>query len=91
MLKYALRSSTNQILLTENLQVGKASDSEGIPDGWLGLDAGEKSRELFQNTVLEAKTILWNGQVFLSLPTRLLTNNTQPTGRVRVPGLLRRI
>jgi len=42
-------------------QIGKASDSEGIPDGWLGLDAGEKSRELFRNTVLEAKTILWNG------------------------------
>lgn len=42
-------------------QVGSASDSEGIPDGWLGLDAGEKSRELFRDTVLEAKTILWNG------------------------------
>jgi len=42
-------------------QVGKASDSEGIPDGWLGLDVGEKSRKSFRNTVLEAKTILWNG------------------------------
>lgn len=42
-------------------QVGKVSDFEGIPDGWLGLDAGEKSRELFRNAVLEAKTILWNG------------------------------
>ncbi|KAF9792315.1 phosphoglycerate kinase [Thelephora terrestris] len=42
-------------------QVGEASDSEGIPDGWLGLDAGEKSRGLFRDTVLEAKTILWNG------------------------------
>jgi phosphoglycerate kinase len=42
-------------------QVAEASDSEGIPDGWMGLDAGKKSRELFRNTVLEAKTILWNG------------------------------
>jgi len=42
-------------------KVGKASDYEGIPDGWLGLDAGETSRELFRKTVLEAKTILWNG------------------------------
>jgi len=33
----------------------------GIPDGWLGLDVGEKSRDLFRTTVLEAKTILWNG------------------------------
>jgi len=45
----------------KDAQVGKASDSEGVPVGWLGLDAGEKSRELFRNTVLEAKTILWNG------------------------------
>jgi phosphoglycerate kinase len=27
----------------------------------MGLDAGIKSRELFKQTVLEAKTILWNG------------------------------
>ena len=27
----------------------------------MGLDAGEKSRALFRDTVLEAKTILWNG------------------------------
>ncbi|KAF5355237.1 hypothetical protein D9758_005999 [Tetrapyrgos nigripes] len=38
-----------------------ATDAEGIPDGWLGLDVGLKSRELFKQTVLEAKTILWNG------------------------------
>ncbi|KAK7689189.1 hypothetical protein QCA50_007880 [Cerrena zonata] len=40
---------------------GTATDSEGIPDGWMGLDAGLKSREDFKQTVLEAKTILWNG------------------------------
>ncbi|KAJ6611784.1 phosphoglycerate kinase [Mycena sp. CBHHK59/15] len=38
-----------------------ATEAEGIPDGWMGLDAGPKSRELFRATVLEAKTILWNG------------------------------
>lgn len=27
----------------------------------MGLDAGVKSRALFHETVLEAKTILWNG------------------------------
>ena len=27
----------------------------------MGLDAGLESRELFKQTVLEAKTILWNG------------------------------
>lgn len=27
----------------------------------MGLDCGEESRKLFRETVLEAKTILWNG------------------------------
>ncbi|CAE6459661.1 unnamed protein product [Rhizoctonia solani] len=42
-------------------QTGTATDEQGIPDEWMGLDAGPKSRELFKQTVLEAKTILWNG------------------------------
>ncbi|KAF8163103.1 phosphoglycerate kinase [Crassisporium funariophilum] len=45
----------------KNAKTGTATDEEGIPDGWMGLDAGPKSRELFRSTVLEAKTILWNG------------------------------
>ncbi|KAI0316780.1 phosphoglycerate kinase [Amylostereum chailletii] len=45
----------------KNADTGLASDAEGIPDGWMGLDAGPKSRELFRQTVLESKTILWNG------------------------------
>lgn len=38
-----------------------ATDKDGIPEGWMGLDAGPQSRELFKKTVLESKTILWNG------------------------------
>ena len=38
-------------------------DINNIPDGWQGLDAGPKSRELFNKIVLESKTILWNGPV----------------------------
>jgi len=45
----------------KNANTGSASDEEGIPEGWMGLDAGPKSRELFRSTVLAAKTILWNG------------------------------
>jgi phosphoglycerate kinase len=37
------------------------SEADGIPEGWMGLDVGSKSRELFHQTVLESKTILWNG------------------------------
>jgi phosphoglycerate kinase len=40
---------------------GTATDEEGIPDGWMGLDCGPKSIKLFQETINEAKTILWNG------------------------------
>ncbi|KAI0075442.1 phosphoglycerate kinase [Panus rudis PR-1116 ss-1] len=45
----------------KDANTGLATDKEGIPEGWMGLDAGPKSRELFKQTVLEAKTILWNG------------------------------
>lgn len=41
--------------------VGNATDDEGIKDGLMGLDAGPKSRELFKETILASKTILWNG------------------------------
>lgn len=36
-------------------------DINKIPDGWQGLDAGPKSREIFDKIVKECKTILWNG------------------------------
>lgn len=45
----------------KDAKVGAATDEEGIPEGWLGLDVGPKSRELYRKAVLEAKTILWNG------------------------------
>ncbi|TNY24597.1 putative PGK1-phosphoglycerate kinase [Rhodotorula diobovata] len=40
---------------------GTATDKEGIPDGWMGLDAGEESRKRFAETIKKAKTVLWNG------------------------------
>ncbi len=38
-----------------------ADDSTGIPAGWQGLDAGEKSIALYREAILGAKTIIWNG------------------------------
>ena len=32
-----------------------------IPDGWMGLDIGEKTRELFADAIKWAKTVVWNG------------------------------
>lgn len=43
------------------VQTGVADDKTGIPDGWMGLDAGPKSRELFAQVIGRAKTIIWNG------------------------------
>ncbi|WP_304684872.1 phosphoglycerate kinase [Ileibacterium valens] len=34
---------------------------ENIPDGWMGLDIGPKSIELFKDTLQGAKTVVWNG------------------------------
>ncbi|KAF9157115.1 phosphoglycerate kinase [Linnemannia schmuckeri] len=42
-------------------KVGYATDETGIPDGWLGLDCGEKSNKIFAEAIAGAKTILWNG------------------------------
>lgn len=46
---------------SKDAKVGYATDEDGIPDGWMGLDCGEKSVELFKQTIAKAKTILWNG------------------------------
>lgn len=32
-----------------------------IPDGWMGLDVGEKSQEINNEVIMKSKTILWNG------------------------------
>ena len=32
-----------------------------IPDGFMGLDIGPKTIELYVNTIKESKTIIWNG------------------------------
>ena len=32
-----------------------------IPDGWEGVDIGEKTRELFADALKDAKTVVWNG------------------------------
>ena len=43
---------------TANTQI---CNIDAIPDGWEGVDAGPKSREIFDAIVNQCKTILWNG------------------------------
>jgi phosphoglycerate kinase len=44
-----------------NANTGYASKSDGIPDGWMGLDCSDNSNAIFRKAVLSSKTILWNG------------------------------
>jgi len=34
---------------------------DALPEGWLGLDIGPETRELFADRISEARTIFWNG------------------------------
>lgn len=45
----------------ENAAVGAATVESGIPDGWMGLDCGPASVELFAGPLARAKTVIWNG------------------------------
>ncbi len=39
----------------------KVTPYDALPEGWLGLDIGPESRELFAQHVSAARTIFWNG------------------------------
>ena len=34
---------------------------DALPQGWLGLDIGPETRELFAQHILQARTVFWNG------------------------------
>ena len=73
MLEAAKAKGINFLLPVDNVIADKfpaekdASDiqmkvCEGdIPDGWMGLDIGPKSVELFSEAIKTAKTVVWNG------------------------------
>ncbi len=41
-------------------------NSDEIPDGWMGLDIGPKTQELFTDAIKGAGTIIWNGPMGVS-------------------------
>ncbi len=64
-----------KFLIPVDNEVGKAYDentehmtvaSDDIPDGWMGLDIGPESRELFSNAIAGAGTVVWNGPMGVS-------------------------
>lgn len=67
-----LQKDPNKILLPVDVIVGnkfnkdaesQAVDVSSIPDGWLILDLGPKTIELFKKELANAKTILWTGPI----------------------------
>ena len=67
--KKMLDAAGDKILLPVDTVVAKEfnNDAESmvvegnIPEGWMGLDIGPKSIELFSNAIADAKTVVWNG------------------------------
>ncbi len=68
MMNLAQERGVKFLLPTDNVIADKfAPDADtkivegDIPDGWMGLDIGPKSVELFSQAIKEAKTVVWNG------------------------------
>lgn len=44
----------------------KVVSSDDIPDGWMGLDIGPKTQEVFADAIKSAGTVIWNGPMGVS-------------------------
>ncbi len=59
-----------QVLLPEDHVVGRKATAEtevritgdaAVPEGWMGLDIGPRTRERFGQALADARTVVWNG------------------------------
>jgi phosphoglycerate kinase len=64
------KESDCELTLPVDLVLGKSFDAETeqresdgveVPDGWMGLDVGPRTAELYAKAVAGAGTVLWNG------------------------------
>jgi phosphoglycerate kinase len=39
----------------------RAIDGVDVPDGWMGLDIGQQTRDVYAEVIAEAGTVFWNG------------------------------
>ena len=68
-IKKAKENGVNLVLGTDCIAADSFSNdantqvcpANAIPEGWEGLDAGPETRKLFAESIVGAKTILWNG------------------------------
>ena len=67
-------------------------DSDRIPDGWMGLDIGPKTQELFANAIKGAGTVVWNGPMGVSewknfaAGTEAVANAVAESGAISIIG-----
>lgn len=67
--EYLEKAQDRIVLPVDNVCADKFSEDANtqicatgeIPDGWMGLDIGPKTIELFKETLQGAKTVVWNG------------------------------
>ncbi len=45
----------------ENTAAKKVVSVDAIPQGWVGMDIGPKSIELFRGEIIKSRTVVWNG------------------------------
>ena len=66
--------------ITEGVET-KVYPSDDIPEGWMGLDIGPEAIKTYQDSLKDAKTILWNGPmgVFEVSPFNTGTNEVAKT------------
>ena len=74
MMKSAEEKGVKFLIPVDN-KVGKEYDentesqivnSDEIPDGWMGLDIGPKTQEIFADAIKGAGTVIWNGPMGVS-------------------------
>lgn len=74
MMKAAEEKGVKFLIPVDN-KVGKEYDenteaqivnSDEIPDGWMGLDIGPKTQEIFADAIKGAGTVIWNGPMGVS-------------------------
>ena len=70
----------------------KFCNSNEIPDGWMGLDIGPKTQELFANAIKGAGTVVWNGPMGVSewknfaAGTEAVANAVAESGAISIIG-----
>ncbi len=58
----------------------KVVDSKNIPSGWMGMDIGPKTIELFESELKNAKTVFWNGPLGV-FEMKKFSNGTESIAR----------